>query len=184
GVGSRRCCGLPTLAKQRLDDGSPEVASPGYESALRLLTNYHGVAHARILSLWETLGRRPSRAQPEAATPSPTRMAKTSTVSGAVAPWSSATPAPITGIESPTNRAMSRADVSARRFSGAAAASTIPVVPLKRAPAPAPIKVPATRNSARFGVERRTDVTRRARPTNMEIVPSARTRDACSLAVA
>ena len=39
---------------------------------------------------------------PAPATPNPTRIAKPSTVSGALAPRSSATPAPITGIESPT----------------------------------------------------------------------------------
>src|SRR6476661_2517427 len=45
--------------------------------------------------------RRPSKAQPETVTPSPTRTANPSTVSGALAPSSSATPAPITGTESP-----------------------------------------------------------------------------------
>jgi hypothetical protein len=46
--------------------------------------------------------RRPSSAQPETTTPSPTKMANPSTVLGALAPRSSATPAPITGTESPT----------------------------------------------------------------------------------
>jgi hypothetical protein len=45
---------------------------------------------------------RVSSAQPETATPSPTMIAKPSTVSGALAPRSSATPAPITGTASPT----------------------------------------------------------------------------------
>src|SRR5580698_11606499 len=40
--------------------------------------------------------RRPRIAQPETTTPSPTRMAKPSTVFGALAPRSSAIPAPIT----------------------------------------------------------------------------------------
>src|ERR1700759_1070992 len=48
-------------------------------------------------------------------TPSPTRMANPSTVSGALAPRSRATPAPITGTASPTWSAMSRSDVKQRR---------------------------------------------------------------------
>jgi hypothetical protein len=44
---------------------------------------------------------RPSNGQPAPATPRPTRMAKPSTVSGALAPRSRATPAPITGNREP-----------------------------------------------------------------------------------
>ena len=71
----------------------------------------------------------------------------------------------------------------ARRFSGALAASTTPVVPLKTAPAPPPMSAPLIKNRARFGVERRTETTRSMRPTSIEIMPSASTREACSLAV-
>ena len=77
---------------------------------------------------------------------------------------------------------MSRSDVIATRLSGGLASSTIPVVPLKTAPEPAPISAPAIRNSARFGVERRTETTSSTRPASMEIVPSASTRDARSVA--
>src|SRR5260370_14947777 len=79
---------------------------------------------------------------------------------------------------------MSRADVIATRLSGGLASSTIPVVPLKTAPEPAPISAPRMRNSARLGADRRTETTSSARPASMEIVPRASTRDACSLAVA
>ena len=65
----------------------------------------------------------------------------------------------------------------ARRSSGAAASRTMPVVPLKTAPAPAPMSAPDIRNSARLGLERRTEVTSRTRPTSIEVVPSARTRE-------
>jgi len=80
--------------------------------------------------------------------------------------------------------AMSNSAVIATRFSGAVPSRTRPVVPLKTAPAPAPIRPPLTRNSARLGVERRTAVTRSTRPTSIEAVPSANTRDARSPAVA
>ena len=103
--------------------------------------------------------------------PAPTTIAKPSTVSGALAPWSRAMPAPITGTESPTKSAISSAEVIARRSSGAAASSTRPVVPLKTAPAPAPMSAPPTRNSARLGVDRRTDMTRSTRPTSIESMP-------------
>ncbi len=46
-------------------------------------------------------------------------MANPSTVSGALAPWLSAIPAPTTGTDSPTKSAMSRSDVMASRSSGA-----------------------------------------------------------------
>ena len=104
-----------------------------------------------VVACGELFGRRPSSPQPAPATPRPTRMAKPSTVFGALAPWSSATPAPITGTESPTKSAMSSSEVIATRFSGAVPSSTRPVVPLKTAPAPAPIRPPLTRNSARLG---------------------------------
>ena len=90
----------------------------------------------------------------------------------------------MTGTESPTKSAISNSAVIATRFSGAVPSSTSPVVPLKTAPAPAPIRAPLTRKSARLGVERRTAITRSTRPTSIEIVPSANTRDARSLAVA
>jgi hypothetical protein len=48
-----------------------------------------------------------------------------------------------------------RSEVNARRLSGGAAWSTRPVVPLKTAPAPAPIRAPLSRNSARLGLARR-----------------------------
>jgi hypothetical protein len=79
---------------------------------------------------------------------------------------------------------MSRSDVIATRLSGGLAASTIPVVPLNTAPEPAPISAPATRNSARLGVDRRTETTSSTRPVSIEIVPRASTRDAGSLVVA
>jgi len=79
---------------------------------------------------------------------------------------------------------MSSAEVIATRSSGALASRTIPVVPLKTAPAPAPISAPAIRNIARLGGERRTATTSRTRPTSMESVPIASTRDAGKLLVA
>src|SRR6266566_8750528 len=78
----------------------------------------------------EPFGRWPSSPHPAAATPGPTRTAKPSTVFAVLAPWSSATPAPITGTESPTKSAMSNSAVIATRFSGAVPSSTRPVVPL------------------------------------------------------
>jgi hypothetical protein len=77
---------------------------------------------------------------------------------------------------------MSRSDVIATRLCGGLASSTIPVVPLKTAPEPAPISAPPIRNNARFGVERRTETTSSTRPVSMETVPSASMREAFRVA--
>src|ERR1700733_6906470 len=156
--------------------GGPAELSPGADNDCHALANI-GQHLVSPFGYGRTC-RRPSSAQPETTTPSPTRMANPSTVSGALAPRSSATPAPITGTASPTYSAMSRSDVMATRLSGGLAPSTIPVVPLKTAPEPAPISAPAIRNSARLGVDRRTETTSSVRPASMEVVPSASTRDA------
>ncbi len=72
------------------------------------------------------LGRR-RRAQPEIETASPTRIANQRTVSDALAPWSSAMPAPMTGTESSTNSAMRSADVMAGTGPG-----SVPAIALGR----------------------------------------------------
>ncbi len=126
----------------------------------------------------------PSSPHPAPATPSPTRMAKPSTVFGALAPWSSATPAPITGTESPTKSAISSSDGHRHAVLGSRPVEHEPGRPLEDGARARADQAPLTRNSARLGVERRTAVTSSTRPTSIEIVPSANTRDARSLAVA
>ena len=84
----------------------------------------------------------------------------------------------------PLSAAMISVDVIASRSSGAAASSTMPVVPLKTRPAPAPISAPPTKNSVRLGVGRRTAVTSSTRPTTIDDIPRASTREARSLDVA
>jgi DNA-binding PucR family transcriptional regulator len=73
---------------------------PDIELALQV-THWLGAAVLRRPAA-PAHGRRRTSAQPETITPSPTTMANPSTVPGALAPRSSATPAPITGTDSPT----------------------------------------------------------------------------------